>query len=126
MIYHPVFRNVVVFLAVVLLIVFCIDKSRQNKRTRNALYNCIYPLYAAAVAKAGQVVDSIMGVSSASETVSLVIVVLSVFGYAKWMRRKDDIPYNSLFYYCGWLFLVIVALSQVGFLVLALAGTPHS
>ena len=124
--YHPVFRNVVIFLAVVMLMVFCFDKSRQNRRTRNALYNCVYPLYAAAVAKAGQVIDSILGVSVMSEALSLAVVALSVFGYAKWMRRKADIPYNNLFYYCGWLFLAVVALIQLGFLFLALSKQPQA
>ena len=55
--HNPLFRHVVLFLAIVLLMVFCIDKSRQNQRTRNALYNCIYVLYGAAVLKLIQVVD---------------------------------------------------------------------
>ena len=58
--YNPLFRNVVLFLAIVVLMVFCIDKSRQNKRTRNALYNCVYVLFAGAVLKLIQIVDLLL------------------------------------------------------------------
>ena len=33
----PLFRHFVIFLALAGLMVYCIDKSKQNKRTRHAL-----------------------------------------------------------------------------------------
>ncbi len=120
MFYHPVFRSAVVFLAIVLLMVFCFDKSRQNQHTRNALYNCVYPLYAGAVVKGTQLIDTVMGVSVLSQVVALAVVLLSAVGYARWMKPRPEIPYNRLFYLCGWLFLGFGILLQIGFLVLAI------
>jgi hypothetical protein len=117
---NPLFRDVILFLAIVLLIVFCVDKSRQNVRTRNALYNCVYALYGAAVVKLIQILDKLMDFGWGCQVMGLAIVAGAAMAYAKWLGPKDDIPYNQLFRSIGWLILLLTAIMQMGFLYLAL------
>ena len=120
-VYHPLFREGVVLAAIILLAVFCIDKSRQNQRTRNALYNCIYVLYAASVVKALQLIDAIRGPWHllVNQLVGLVLVAVAVFVYWRWFTRQKDIPYNTIFWNLGWIILIFVIAFELCFLVLA-------
>ena len=110
--YNPLFRNVVLFLAIVVLMVFCIDKSRQNKRTRNALYNCVYVLFAGAVLKLIQIVDLLLPFGFLErQMMGLAVMVMAVIGYWRFLKPQDDIPFNKVFYWLGWIVLgVSVAL----------------
>ena len=120
-IYNPLFRNVVLFLAIVVLMVFCIDKSRQNQRTRNALYNCVYVLFAGAVLKLIQIVDLMLPFDFLEcQMMGLVVIVLAMIGYWRFLRPQDDIPYNKVFYWMGWGVLACTLLLQMAFLYLAL------
>lgn len=119
--HNPLFRHVVLFLAIVLLMVFCIDKSRQNQRTRNALYNCIYVLYGAAVLKLIQVVDLMLPLHLAlCQTAGLLLAVVAALAYWRWVKPQPDIPYNRVFYWMGWGVLACTLLLQAAFLYLAL------
>lgn len=115
--HNPVFRECILILAIVVLIIFCIDKSRQNQRTRQALYNCIYPLYGAAVLKTVMLTDSVMGFSLMSHTTGLAIVLLAMIAYWRFFPPKEDISFNSIFRYIGWIVLAIAAAMQTFFLV---------
>lgn len=110
-----------ILLAFIGLIVYCIDKSRQNQRTRNALYNCIYVLYAASVVKALQLIDAIRGPWHllVNQLVGLVLVAVAVFVYWRWFTRQKDIPYNTIFWNLGWIILIFVIAFELCFLVLA-------
>ena len=120
-IYNPLFRNVVLFLAIVVLMVFCIDKSRQNQRTRNALYNCVYVLFAGAVLKLIQIVDLMLPFDFLEcQMMGLVVIVLAMIGYWRFLRPQDDIPYNKVFYWLGWIVLGVSMALQVAFFVMAL------
>ena len=121
--YNPLFRNVVLFLAIVVLMVFCIDKSRQNKRTRNALYNCVYVLFAGAVLKLIQIVDLMLPFDFLEcQMMGLVVIVLAMIGYWRFLRPQDDIPYNKVFYWLGWIVLGVSMALQVAFFVMALVS----
>lgn len=119
--HNPIFRHVVILLAFIGLIVYCIDKSRQNQRTRNALYNCIYVLYASSVVKALQLIDAIRGPWHllVNQLVGLVLVAVAVFVYWRWFTRQKDIPYNTIFWNLGWIILIFVIAFELCFLVLA-------
>ena len=122
-IYNPLFRNVVLFLAIVVLTVFCIDKSRQNQRTRNALYNCVYVLFAGAVLKLIQIVDLMLPFDFLEcQMMGLVVIVLAMIGYWRFLRPQDDIPYNKVFYWLGWIVLGVSMALQVAFFVMALVS----
>ena len=115
------FRNVVLFLAIALLMVFCIDKSRQNKRTRNALYNCVYVLYAGAVLKLIQIVDLLLPLNFLlCQVMGIVLALLAMVGYWRWVKPQPDIPYNKIFYWVGWGVLGCSFLMQAAFLYMAL------
>ena len=122
-IYNPLFRNVVLFRAIVVLMVFCIDKSRQNQRTRNALYNCVYVLFAGAVLKLIQIVDLMLPFDFLEcQMMGLVVIVLAMIGYWRFLRPQDDIPYNKVFYWLGWIVLGVSMALQVAFFVMALVS----
>lgn len=119
--YNPLFRNVVLFLAIVLLMVFCIDKSRQNKRTRNALYNCVYVLFAGSVLKLIQIVDLLLPFGFLErQMMGLAVMVMAVIGYWRFLKPQDDIPFNKVFYWLGWVVLAVSMALQVAFFVMAL------
>ncbi len=119
--YNPLFRNVVLFLAIVVLMVFCIDKSRQNKRTRNALYNCVYVLFAGAVLKLIQIVDLLLPFGFMErQMMGLAVMVMAVIGYWRFLKPQDDIPFNKVFYWLGWIVLGVSVALQVAFFVMAL------
>ncbi|MBQ6229177.1 MAG: hypothetical protein IJK08_11555 [Prevotella sp.] len=119
--YNPLFRNVVLFLAIVVLMVFCIDKSRQNKRTRNALYNCVYVLFAGAVLKLIQIVDLLLPFGFLErQMMGLAVMVMAVIGYWRFLKPQDDIPFNKVFYWLGWIVLGVSVALQVAFFVMAL------
>lgn len=126
-IYNPLFRNVVLFLAIVVLMVFCIDKSRQNQRTRNALYNCVYVLFAGAVLKLIQIVDLMLPFDFLEcQMMGLVVIVLAMIGYWRFLRPQDDIPYNKVFYWLGWIVLGVSMALQVAFFVMALVSSEDA
>ena len=101
--YHPLFREIVILVAILGLMVFCVDKSRQNRRTRNALYNCIYPLFAGAVIKGEQIIGMLMHESILSNVAGIVVVALGMLIYGRFLHPQRDIPYNKLFYSLGWI-----------------------
>ncbi len=120
---HPLFRNVLLFLAIVVLMVFCIDKSRQNKRTRNTLYNCVYVLYPGAVLKLVQIIDLMLPLNFLlCQIIGLVLVVLALVCYWRYLKPQHDIPYNNIFYWLGWLVMGIAVVLQVAFFVMALVN----
>ena len=109
------------FLAIVVLMVFCIDKSRQNKRTRNALYNCVYVLFAGAVLKLIQIVDLLLPFGFLErQMMGLAVMVMAVIGYWRFLKPQDDIPFNKVFYWLGWIVLGVSVALQVAFFVMAL------
>ncbi len=116
-IHHPIFREILLILAIVVLIIFCIDKSRQNLRTRQALYNCIYPLYATAVFKTVMLVDTAIGFNIESHIVGFVVALLATFAYWRLFPARDDINYNKIFRYIGWLVIAICVFMQATFVV---------
>ena len=101
--YHPLFREIVILVAILGLMVFCVDKSRQNRRTRNALYNCIYPLFAGAIIKGEQIVGMLMRESILSNVMGILVVGLGLLIYGRFLHPQRDIPYNKLFYMLGWI-----------------------
>ncbi|MBO4607829.1 MAG: hypothetical protein J5682_08020 [Prevotella sp.] len=101
--YHPLFREIVILVAILGLMVFCVDKSRQNRRTRNALYNCIYPLFAGAVIKGEQIIGMLMHESILSNVAGIVVVAAGLIIYGRFLQPQRDIPYNKLFYTLGWI-----------------------
>lgn len=107
LIHHPLVREALFLLSIVVLIVFCFDKSRQNRRTRNALYNCVYPLYGSAILKAAQLVAALVP-QGWGNYAALLVVVLSLPAYWRWFKPQPDIPYNRLFYSIGWVVLAIL------------------
>ena len=121
-IYHPLFRETVILAAIILLAVYCWDKSRQNQRTRNALYNCIYVLYGAAVGKAIQLMEHISQPGVWGEALKLMLVIAATWGYAKWIKQQNDIPYNKIFWMLGWGVLAILLLMQAALLVIMAAN----
>ena len=110
--HNPLFRHVVLFLAIVLLMVFCIDKSRQNQRTRNTLYNCIYVLYGAATAQFVRLLAILIPQSLWREGLAIVIIVLAMVGYGRWLKPQHDIPWNSLFRTIGWGVMAVLLIVQ--------------
>ena len=117
-VYNPLFREAVVLAAIILLAVFCVDKSRQNQRTRNALYNCVYVLYVAAAAKSVQFLEHLVGNSFASACGGMCLLVLAAYAYWRWVKPQDDIPFNKVFYGIGWLAMVILLIVQATVLVM--------
>jgi len=105
---HPLVRDFLLLLSIVVLIIFCFDKSRQNKRTRFALYNCVYPLYGSAVLKAAQLLDALLPFGAAGHLLGLFIVAASLPAYWRWFKPQADIPYNRLFHGIGWGVLAIL------------------
>lgn len=101
--YHPLFREIVILVAILGLMVFCVDKSRQNRRTRNALYNCIYPLFAGAVIKGEQIVEMLMHGSVMNHVAEILVAGLGLLIYLRFLQPQKDIPYNKLFYTLGWI-----------------------
>lgn len=101
--HHPLFRELVILVAILGLMVFCVDKSRQNRRTRNALYNCIYPLFAGAVIKGEQLVGMLMRESVLSNVAGIVVVAVGMLIYGRFLHPQRDIPYNKLFCTLGWI-----------------------
>lgn len=117
-VYHPVFRSTVVLIAIIGLMVFCVDKSRQNRRTRNALYNCIYPLYVSAAVKAGDTLDLILAGGGRNLLADLLVAVAALAVYGWLIKPQADIPYNKLFYWVGWGALIFNAVARAAFLAL--------
>ncbi len=97
--------------------VFCLDKSRQNRRTRNTLYNCIYPLHASAVIKSVQMVSHLLQQGLLQHLAGLAITLLGMGLYYYFLKPQADIPYNRLFYLLGWFAQGALALLMVLFLV---------
>lgn len=108
--YQPLFREIVILVAIFGLMVFCVDKSRQNRRTRNTLYNCIYPLFASAVVKGVQIVDYFIGEGVLRGLIGMLVVVVGFLTYVFFVKRQRDIPYNSLFYYLGLIVMIFLLL----------------
>jgi len=106
-IYNPLFREALLLVAVVGLIVFCIDKSRQNKRTRQTLYNCIYPLYGAAAVKAVQFLEHAIGYTWIYVVAAFLLLVVAVLAYWRLLPPQSDIAYNRPFRIIGWLVLAV-------------------
>ena len=111
-VYHPLFREGVVLAAIILLAVFCIDKSRQNERTRNTLYNCIYVLYGAATAQFVRLLAILIPQSLWREGLAIVVIVLAMVGYGRWLKPQRDIPWNSLFRTIGWGVMAVLLIVQ--------------
>lgn len=120
-IYHPLFREAVILAAIILLAVYCWDKSRQNQRTRNALYNCVYVLYGAAVGKAMQFAEHACTQGVWREALALFLIAAAAWGYAKWLKPQHDIPYNKVFWLLGWAVLAILLIMQAALLVMTAA-----
>lgn len=117
--HHSLFREAILLAAIILLGVYCIDKSRQNQRTRNTLYNCIYILYGAAVAKTVQMVGYVWQFGMLRETMGLLLTIGATWGYAKWFKPQLDIPYNKWFRMVGWGVMVMLVLVQVCMVLLS-------
>ena len=117
MLQRPILQEVILILAMAMLIVFCIDKSRQNQRTRQTLYNCIYPVYGAVVFKAVMLLDSIIGFNLWGHVAGLLLCALAMLAYLRFFKKQEDIKYNTLFRYIGWLVLTICAVMQTYFIV---------
>lgn len=98
-------RWLVLVVALVVLIVFCKDKSRQNMRTRNALYNCIYPVYASIVLFLCRIAAFVVSDYYWIGAACFIISFLGLMVYLRHFRRQRDIPFNTLFWLVG---LVIV------------------
>ena len=118
--HNSLFRESFFLLAVVVLIVFCFDKSRQNQRTRQALYNCVYPLYGLATVRTIQLLQHAMGYNMLYVALALGIVLVAAFGYWRFFRPQRDIRYNTLFRVIGWIVLAIA----LGLVVLELMLCP--
>ena len=117
------FRHLLIFLSIVVLMVFCFDKSRQNVRTRNALYNCVYALYAGALVKLLQIVDLFLPFGLlACQVTGLVVLAVAALAYWRWLKPQPDIPHNGVFYWLGWATIGLALMLQVGFLCLASAA----
>lgn len=114
--HRPIIQEIILIIALALLIVFCIDKSRQNERTRQTLYNCIYPVYGAAVFKLVMLLDSIMGFNLRGHVAGLLLCLLAMLAYWHFFKKQDDIKYNAVFRYVGWLVLAICAVMQAYFI----------
>ena len=110
--HRSIIHEVILIIALVLLIVFCIDKSRQNERTRQALYNCIYPVYGAAVFKSVMLLDSILGYNLWGHVAGLLLCLLAMVAFWRFFKHQEDIKYNAIFRYVGWIVLAICAVMQ--------------
>lgn len=115
--YSEPFRELVIWAAIVLLMVFCWDKSRQNHRTRAALYNCVYPLYGAALTKGVLMLDVFFNYSPTVIGVGIVLSMACAVGYWWFFKPQRDIPFNGLFRAIGWVVIIFVLILQVCFLV---------
>ena len=113
--HRPILQEVILIIALALLIIFCIDKSRQNQRTRQALYNCIYPVYGAAVFKSVMLLDSIIGFNLWGHVAGLLLCLLAMLTYWRFFKNQEDIKYNTFFRYVGWAVLAICAVMQAFF-----------
>ena len=113
---RPILQEVILIVAMAMLIVFCFDKSRQNQRTRQTLYNCIYPVYGAVVFKTVMLVDSILGFNLWGHIAGLLLTLLGMLAYWRFFKNQEDIKYNTLFRYIGWFVLVVCAVMYVLFL----------
>ena len=113
--HRPIVQEVIIIVAMVVLLVFCIDKSRQNQRTRQALYNCIYPLYGAAVFKTVMLTDSLMGFNLWGHAVGLLLTIMAMLAYWFFFKVQEDIKYNKFFRNIGWLVLAVCAVMQACF-----------
>ena len=112
MLQRPILQEVILILAMAMLIVFCIDKSRQNQRTRNTLYNCIYVLYGAATAQFVRLLAILIPQSLWREGLAIVVIVLAMVGYGRWLKPQRDIPWNSLFRTIGWGVMAVLLIVQ--------------
>ncbi len=101
------------WLAIVVLIIFCIDKSRQNKRTRWALYNCVYPLYGSAVFKAIQLMELLFPFGWRRGMACLAVAVVGAILYPLLFKPQTDIPYNRLFRMVGWGVVIAAIVMEV-------------
>lgn len=117
MLQRPILQEVILIVAMAMLIVFCIDKSRQNQRTRQTLYNCIYPVYGAVAFKAVMLLDSIIGFNFWGHVAGLLLCLVAMLAYWRFFKKQEDIKYNTLFRYVGWLVLAICAVMQTYFVV---------
>ena len=115
--HRTITQEIVIIIAMALLLVFCIDKSRQNQRTRQALYNCIYPLYGAAVFKTVMLIDTLMGFNLWGHAVGLLLSLLAILAYWRFFTQQKDIRYSKLFWYIGWVVLIVCAVMQTCFVV---------
>ena len=116
-IYSEPFRELVILAAIVLLMVFCMDKSRQNYRTRATLYNCVYPLYGAALAKGVLFFNSFFNYSTIALGVGLMLCVACALAYWWFFKPQRDIPFNGFFRTIGWVVILFMLLLQICFLV---------
>lgn len=105
---HPAVASAATLLSLVVLLVFCLDKSRQNRRTRIALYNCIYPIYGACAFTATQMVDEMVNDAYWSGAAWVIISVMGMMIYLRFFRRQHDLPFNTLFWMIGLAILVIM------------------
>ena len=105
---HPAVASAATLLSLVVLLVFCLDKSRQNRRTRIALYNCIYPIYGACAFTAAQLADELVNDAYWSGAAWVIISVMGMMIYLRFFRRQHDLPFNALFWAIGLAILVIM------------------
>lgn len=105
---HPAVASAATLLSLVVLLVFCLDKSRQNRRTRIALYNCIYPIYGACAFTATQMVDEMVNDAYWSGAAWVIISVMGMMIYLRFFKRQHDLPFNILFWSVGLAILIIM------------------
>ena len=117
MFHRPILQEIIIIAAMALLIVFCIDKSRQNQRTRQTLYNCIYPVYSAAVFKTVMLLDTLLGFNLWGHIAGLLLVFLAMLAYWHFFKDQEDIKYNKIFRYIGWFVLAVCAVMQAFFIL---------
>ena len=75
-------------------------------------------LYGAALAKAIQLMEHVCPSGVWREAMGLLLVVTAAWGYAKWLKRQDDIPYNKVFHLLGWGVMAIILLMQAALLAM--------
>ena len=105
---HPAVASAATLLSLAVLLVFCLDKSRQNRRTRIALYNCIYPIYGACALTAAQLADELVSDAYWSGAAWVIVSVMSMMIYLRFFKRQHDLPFNTLFWLIGLAIVIIM------------------